>query len=604
MFKELVTKYLKKLNLISVYRIVIFTFIATYFHNIYIALLLLFLIILFNKNDVFIYILLILLILVSNSIHVDFIPIGIVERKTKNYYVVDKLIYKTNLYSDDVKIGDIIYSYDYNYVDDISFLKNNIKYNNTKFKVISNLLIRKKIYNLINENNSSIRTILNKLIYNINDYTDQNYIFGYGLVIYYLIKSISKRNKYIGFLLIVIYSLFFYFDIKFYLIIIDIIFSKKEYRLPIKILFIEILNIYLLRNYSIIIPIIFSLYSCINININFKTYILFIDSLLFGYVNIIYLLFYRLILYLEILELLISFFSLYINELSSLSIFLANIITFINSIDLTIRGKASLLIIFIYLFFSRYLKNNSLFAFILSCLLIISPLNNPIFHISYIDIGQGDSILIKLPFNTCNILIDTGSKYNYYKLKKYLYDQGIYNIDYLIITHNDSDHNGCIEELKNNFYVNKIITKGEDINYNDFCLKYLYIGDFDNDNDNSLVYWMNINNFGFLFTGDISSMAEKMYIKKYKYLNVDFLKVSHHGSSSSSSKYFIGNTLPRYAIISTSGQYNHPSKETINNFNQYMVDYHITKNEGDIELYLLPWFSIFKNDNLEFVIIK
>ena len=85
-----------------------------------------------------------------------------------------------------------------------------------------------------------------------------------------------------------------------------------------------------------------------------------------------------------------------------------------------------------------------------------------------IDVGQGDSILIKLKHNRGNILIDTGGQLNYdgqkpYDLASnitipYLKSEGIPKLDYLIITHGDFDHAGMAENLINNFKVKNIIT--------------------------------------------------------------------------------------------------------------------------------------------------
>lgn len=605
MLKELVKRSLTKLNLTSVYRIIFFSLLSIYLKNIYISLLLLILILFINKYEAPLYIVLIVIFILTNSIKVDYIPIGVVERKYSKYYVVDKILYKTNIYTDDLSVGDVIYTCDYKYNDDINLLKYNIKFSNTKYETINNISIKQNTYKRINNSNSDVKTILNKLFYNINDYDNQNFNIGYGLLIYYLIKYINKKNRVLGLISILFYSLIFYFDVKFYLLVIDILISKKEYRLPIKLFVIGMLNINLLKNYSILVPILFSIYSSINFRIGFKSYLLIMESLLFGYVNMFHIFIFKYIIIAEILELFISIISLYFNSFTAISIYIANIISYINSINFSIRGQISILCLLIFIIIKFIFKSsNIIFCFVLLCLLIISPLNNPFLHVSFIDVGQGDSILIKLPFNTCNVLIDTGSKYNYYKLRSYLYKQGIYTIDYLIITHDDSDHNGNIESLSNDFNVKKIIDKGEDIKYKDFILKYLFIDDFDNDNDNSLVYWTSINYLSFLFTGDISSNAEKLYVKKYNYLDIDVLKVSHHGSKTSSSPYFIGNVLPNYAIISTSGQYNHPAHETIETFDKYLIDYHITKTEGDIEFYLFPLFSILKNNNNEFVIIR
>ena len=158
-----------------------------------------------------------------------------------------------------------------------------------------------------------------------------------------------------------------------------------------------------------------------------------------------------------------------------------------------------------------------------------------------------------------------------------------------------------IEKIKN---IKNIIIEGKDIGLKYLNLKYLYIDDFDNDNDNSLVYYLNINDIKFLFTGDISSKAEEKLVNRYGDLDIDILKVTHHGSSTGSSEYFIKSILPKISIISTSGQYNHPSNITIENLEKYLSKYYITKDDGTIEIYLTGLINILKSEHGDFVIIR
>lgn len=195
---------------------------------------------------------------------------------------------------------------------------------------------------------------------------------------------------------------------------------------------------------------------------------------------------------------------------------------------------------------------------------------------------QGDSILIK---SKTNILIDTGSNYNYYKLKKELFNQGIYTIDYLIITHSDEDHSGNIEALKKDFKIKEFLEDGKDI-ISDIKLQYLYVDSYDDENDNSLVYYLYLNHLSFLFTGDISRAVENKLVNKYELGKINILKVSHHGSKSGSSPYFISKILPDYAIISTNGNYGHPHKETMETLDSYLVNILSTKESGTITFYL------------------
>ena len=157
-------------------------------------------------------------------------------------------------------------------------------------------------------------------------------------------------------------------------------------------------------------------------------------------------------------------------------------------------------------------------------------------RIYYIDVGQGDSSLIR--YENKNILIDTGG--SYYN-KKIIYNNilffksiGIKKIDYLIITHGDFDHMGEATNLVNNFKVEKVIFNcGE---FNDLeqelikvldekkikyhsCIKeldidknklyFLQTKEYDNENDNSNVIYTDLNGYKFMFMGDASITTEK-----------------------------------------------------------------------------------------------
>lgn len=606
MYQESVLKNMKKLNNISVCRISLFILFSLFFDNKYIYILLCLLLLIYSVKESFIYLLLISLILLCNSITIDFIPYGIVERKVNNYFVVDKILYKTEIYSDDINIADIIYTKDGIYYDSIDKLKKNIKFKNNTFNVIYNLKIKNYIYNRIQNFNDKERIGLNKFLYNINNYDDISFNLGYGLSAYYLIKEISKRNKAVGIVFLLTYIVLFYFDPKFYILIIDFILKdNKYYKYWLKLLLIALINNCLFYNYSIIIPLLLSLRNRIDLNIDFKGFLVLIESMIFGYVNLISIIIFKYLIYIQIFLLCFSIILLLFPCFASFYRLLLSIYSSINESSIELRGSITVLGFIIY-FLCLYLFkiNNENIKIILILFIILSPFNNPFLKISFIDVGQGDSELIRLPFYKGNILIDTGSKYNYFKLKNYLYSESIYKIDYLIITHDDSDHNGNIDSLKNDFKIKNIITIGEDIYLNDLKLKYLYIDDFDNDNDNSLVYWSSINDISFLFTGDISSIAERKLIDKYVQLDVDILKASHHGSNSGNSEYFIANTNPSISIISTSGKYGHPSSETINTFNSFLVDYYITKDVGNVEFYLTRLINILKTQNGDFAIIR
>ncbi|MCI5677313.1 MAG: DNA internalization-related competence protein ComEC/Rec2 [Candidatus Faecisoma sp.] len=243
-------------------------------------------------------------------------------------------------------------------------------------------------------------------------------------------------------------------------------------------------------------------------------------------------------------------------------------------------------------------------------------------YITMLDVGQGDSFLIELKHNK-NILIDTGgnvfSNYNMAKNKliPYFKSRGIRKIDYLILTHGDYDHLGEVINLIKDFKVDNVIFNGD--SYNDLeneiitLLKQnnisyfkgfnkLNIGDvkfeflntkfYDNENDNSNVIYLKINNYKFLFMGDAGNNREKSILKKYNLKDIDVLKVGHHGSKTSSGKDFINEINPKYSIISVgkNNRYDHPNKEVLNILDNSKI--YRTDQDGSIKF-------IIKNNKLQ-----
>ena len=295
-----------------------------------------------------------------------------------------------------------------------------------------------------------------------------------------------------------------------------------------------------------------------------------------------------------------------------------NIIMFFNNINIftiILKEINIFFIIFYYILIIFVIKKliNKKYKFLLlifALLLFHNNINylNKNFNITMIDVGQGDSILIELPNNKCNILIDTGGIVSYdnkntYSLASntiipYLKSIGVKKIDYLILTHGDYDHMGEAINLVNNFKVEKVIFNcGE---YNDLekelikvldkkkikyysCIKELNIDknklyflnnkDYGNENDNSSIIYTKLNNHKFLFMGDAGIEVEEDLIKKYNLQDIDVLKVGHHGSRTSSGKEFINEINPKYSIISVgkNNRYGHPNKEVINILNNSKI---------------------------------
>ena len=227
---------------------------------------------------------------------------------------------------------------------------------------------------------------------------------------------------------------------------------------------------------------------------------------------------------------------------------------------------------------------------------------NPYANITFIDCGQGDSALIELPHGDGVMLVDAYNSYNYLKTK------GLYKIDYLVLTHSDSDHIGDYIEIINNFNVKNILYPsfddrfsellmdinvnklGINDNYiinNDFNIKLIGpINKYDDPNSNSIVFRMDINSTKILFTGDMTENEENDCINKYKNeLDSDILKVAHHGSNTSSSIEFIDLVKPDVSIISVGfdNKYGLPNDEIVERLKNYSTVY-MTKDSGNINV--------------------
>lgn len=158
--------------------------------------------------------------------------------------------------------------------------------------------------------------------------------------------------------------------------------------------------------------------------------------------------------------------------------------------------------------------------------------------------------------------------------------------------HGDYDHIGEAINLVENFKVEKVIfncgpynalenelievldkkkikyyTCIKELNIDNNKLHFLQTKEYDNENENSNVIYMELNGYKFMFMGDASVTTEKEIMNKYNLPDIDVLKVGHHGSKTSSSKEFINVINPEYSIISVgkNNRYGHPNKEVLEN---------------------------------------
>ncbi len=372
---------------------------------------------------------------------------------------------------------------------------------------------------------------------------------------------------------------------------------------------------------SFIVSIPISLYSFYQINISSIFYNLFFIP----YVSIIV---FPLSLITLVVPILLPLYEILIKILEEVSLFLSHnrllILTFprINFIFYIIYYI--LIIIFIKgLLKKNYYKLIPLFVVLL--IHYIYPYFQNDLIVEAIDIGQGDSILLYSGRET--VLIDTGGKVSYAKPswaksnKEYsivknttiplLKSSGIRKIDYLILSHGDQDHVGEAINLINNFNVKNVIFNVGNINklekniikvldkkkinyYKDLSelsvfnnkLYFLNTSIYNNENDNSNVLYFNYSNYQFLFMGDAGVEKENDILEQYNLKNIDFLKVGHHGSNTSSSVLFINSINPKYSLISVgkNNRYGHP-KETVLDILKDSKIYRTDK-DGSVEIRL------------------
>ena len=295
-----------------------------------------------------------------------------------------------------------------------------------------------------------------------------------------------------------------------------------------------------------------------------------------------------------------------------------------------------LLLLYLNIILIKYLREKSkkikkylvISVIIILCLNYIYPIINSKkknIEINFIDVGQGDSTLIRI--ENKSILVDGGgSMYtNSFDVGEktlfpYLLDRGIMSLDYLIVSHFDADHSqGLRYVLKNMKVKNIVISKlgQESKEYDEFMklsikqkskIYYVKKGDLlkigkgiieiiypDNEiinenvkNNNAMVFKLTYDNISMLFTGDIEEIAEKKILNIYKdnkeKLEADILKVAHHGSKTSSIKNFLETVNPKIALIGVGedNNFGHPNSGVIQRLEDINVKIYRTDKCGEI----------------------
>lgn len=542
--------------------------------------------------------------------------------------------------------------------------------------------IKNNIQNKINKYQS--KNYLNAFILGNTDYIDPNISNSYKLngishllaisgmhitllsaIILYILNKITKKEK-LNYIIIITFLIFYMFLTNFTPSVVRaslmfiIITINKIIKLKIKTIYILIFtcticllnNPYIIYHIGFLFSYIITFYLIIFKNIinsqkNYisKTFIIsliaFISSIpiqinnfheiniLSPIINIIFVPLVSLIIYpLSLVTIIIKPLDIILLQTTQIMENLSLVIQNIN-IKITLKhiNITFIIIYYIIITYSLYkLNKKQIKGLIILLITIIIHTNINIIEkdptLTMIDVGQGDSILIKLNNNKGNILIDTGGQINY-KTKKpydlaqnkiipYLKSEGIKQLDYLILTHGDFDHAGMATNLIKKIKIKNIILNSQNnnplekqiikkakknnikitninegiIKIKDTNLKILGSQKSSSENDDSLIIYTKIGKQNILLMGDAEKEREKYIINTYNLKKVDILKVGHHGSNTSTSSKFIQKVRPQISLISAgkNNLYGHPHKQTLEKLKNSKIL--ITQKDGSVKINL------------------
>ena len=241
--------------------------------------------------------------------------------------------------------------------------------------------------------------------------------------------------------------------------------------------------------------------------------------------------------------------------------------------------------------------------------------------VHFIDVGQGDAILIQHESENKNMLIDGGDRWNWVgeKLVGYLNQQGVEQVDAVVSTHPHADHIGGLDDVIRNFEVRRVYDSGrvhttqtfenylmlideKDIPYHtprtgdtielgELVFQVLHPGEEVEDyslNDASIVLRLEYHEISFLFTGDAEYQAEREMVAAAEEpdfeLESTILKVGHHGSSTSTSDFFLEAVNPEAAVIQVGqdNRFGHPAAEVLEALANQNIEIYRNDLHGDI----------------------
>lgn len=235
---------------------------------------------------------------------------------------------------------------------------------------------------------------------------------------------------------------------------------------------------------------------------------------------------------------------------------------------------------------------------------------DPPFSVTFLDVGQADAAVIQCESHY--MLIDGGNKDDSSLIYQYLQEHDISHLDLVIGTHADEDHIGGLAGAFHYADADRTLCStdthdseafgdfkklaavcgggitvpsiGDSYTLGDAAVEILAVNCGSGSNDSSIVAKITYGDTAFLFTGDAEAETEQFLLDADANLDIDVIKVAHHGSADSSSADFLASVRPNFAVISVGADnpYGHPSEQVLEKLKEAGAQILRTDLNGDI----------------------